>query len=291
MSILFQSLLGGASAGSLYGLAALGLTAVFRTTGLVNFAHGDIALMSTFVAFTALTSAKIPYWWSLVIAVLFAAGFGATLERLLIRRQLAKPLINQIIVTLGLSLILNGTAGLIWNYEPKVFPSAVGEEPYRFAGLALSKSTLLIFVLSSTLMLVMYLFLKHTLTGVAMRATATNRDAARLMGIPIGTVFGVSWAVAAMLGSLAGMLIAPTTGLDPHFMQEVGLKAFAGAILGGFNSLPGSVAGGVLLGILENLVATYVSTNMKSAFAFSVILAVLVIRPYGIFGTPERKKV
>lgn len=291
MAILLQNLLSGLSAGSLYGLAALGLTAVFKTTGLVNFAQGDIAMVATFVAWSALTAAKVPYGWAFLMAVLFAAGFGAVLERGFIRPQLHKPHISQIMVTLGLAMILNGAAGLIWRYEPHSFPAPVGGDPYRFSGLAISKDSLVVFAVAAGLMLAMYLFFKHTLAGIAMRATATNPDAARLMGIPIGTVFNLSWAVAAILGCVAGVLIAPATALDPNFMGEVGIKAFAGGILGGFSSLPGAVAGGLILGVLENLVAGYISTDMKSAFAFSLILAVLVLRPYGIFGAPARKKV
>jgi len=291
MAFLLQNIIGGLSAGSLYGLAALGLTAVFKTTGLVNFAQGDMAMVSTFVAFTLLTSVKIPYGYAFVLAVLFASLFGMVLERGLVRPQLTKPHVSQIMVTLGLSMILNGLAGLIWGFEPQPFKAPLGGEPIRFAGLAVSKDSLLIFAVAASLMLAMYLFFTYTRAGIALRATAQNMNAARLMGIPIGMVFSLSWAVAGMLSAVAGILVAPNTTLDPNFMAEVAVKAFAGGILGGFASLPGAVFGGLFLGVLENLVAAYISTEIKGVFAFSLILLVLVIRPYGLFGAPVRKKV
>lgn len=291
MVILLQNILGGLSAGSLYGLAALGLTAVFKTTGLVNFAQGDMAMVSTFIAFTLLTALGMPYSIVFLLAIVFAALFGAALERGLIRPQLRKPHVSQIMVTLGLSMILNGLAGLTWGFEPQPFKAPLGSEPIRFAGLAVSKNSLLIFAVAAVLMLAMYLFFKYTLAGIALRATAQNASAARLMGIPIGAVFSLSWAVAGILSAVAGILVAPSTTLDPNFMAEVAIKAFAGGILGGFNSLPGAVVGGLFLGVLENLVAGYISTEMKSVFAFSLILLVLVIRPYGLLGSPPGKKV
>lgn len=291
MSILLQNILSGLSAGSLYGLAALGLTAVFKTTGLVNFAQGDMAMIATFMAFTLLTTLGMPYSVTFLLALIFAAVLGSVLERSLIRPQLQKPHVSQIMVTLGISMILNGLAGLGWGFEPQPFKAPLGTDPVRFAGLAISKNSLLIFAVAGTLMLAMYLFFKYTLAGIALRATAQNATAARLMGIPIGRVFNLSWAVAGVLGAVAGILVAPSTTLDPNFMSEVAIKAFAGGILGGFNSLPGAVVGGLFLGVLENLVAGYISTEMKSVFAFSLILLVLSIRPYGLLGSPARKKV
>jgi branched-chain amino acid transport system permease protein len=286
-----QNVLGGLSAGSLYGLAALGLTAVFKTTGLVNFAQGDMAMVSTFVAFTMLSVYRVPYGGAFLLTILFAMVFGAFLERTLIRPQLRKPHVSQIMVTLGLSMILNGLAGQIWGFEPKAFKAPLGGDPYRVAGLAVSRDSLLIFAVAAALMLAMYLFFKYTMAGIALRATAQNVSAARLMGVPIGTVFALSWALAGALSAVAGVLVAPNTALDPNFMTEVAVKAFAGGILGGFNSLPGAVVGGLFLGVLENLVAGYISTEMKSVFAFSLILLVLVVRPYGLLGAPVRKKV
>ncbi|MDB4897446.1 MAG: branched-chain amino acid transporter permease protein [Firmicutes bacterium] len=291
MAILLQNLLGGLSAGALYGLAALGLTAVFQTTGMVNFAQGDMAMVCTFVGFTLLSYMKVPYGLSLLLVLAFALGFGSLLERGLMRPLMRQPHVSQIMVTLGLAMILNGIAGQIWGFEPHAFKAPLGGDPYRFVGLALSKDSLLIFGISALIVLSLFLFFKFTLAGTALRATAQNATAAKLMGIPIGMAFNMSWAVAAVLSATAGVLIAPSTTLDPNFMAEVGIKAFAGAILGGFSSLPGAVLGGLFLGVLESLVAGYISTELKSVFSFSLILLVLVVRPYGLLGSPARKKV
>lgn len=291
MTILLQNLIGGLAAGSIYGLAALGLTAVFKTTGVVNFAQGDMAMVSTFIAYTLLAVYGVPYGWSFLTALLFSALFGAALERVFVRPLQHKPAVSQIMVTLGMAMMLNGAAGLRWGYEPQVFPAPIGGLPYRLGGVAVSGDSLLVFLVAGALMMAMYLFFRFTLAGIALRAVANNPFAARLMGIPIGGVYGTSWAVAAVLGGVAGVLIAPATTLDPNFMAEVGIKGFAAAVLGGFHSLPGAVLGGLVLGVLENLIAGYLSTEVKAAFAFSLILAVLVLRPHGLLGVPAAKKV
>jgi branched-chain amino acid transport system permease protein len=154
-----------------------------------------------------------------------------------------------------------------------------------------SLDSLLILSLAGALMLALYLFFRYTLLGIALRATAQNLSVARLMGVRVGRVYATTWGVAAVLGAVAGMLIAPSTGLYTSFMGDVAIKAFAGAILGGLGSLPGAVLGSLLLGVMENLIAGYVSTELKAAFAFSVILLVLVVRPEGIMGAPVRRRI
>jgi len=285
-----QYVIGGLAAGSLYALAAMGLTLIYKTSEVVNFANGEMAMLSTFAAYLLLTRFQAPYWVAFLGAMAFAALLGILLERFFMRPVQKANHLNQIMLTLGIFMLLNGTVS-VYVYEPRAFPRPVQGTPYEIGGLFVSPDSVLIFAIATALMLGLYLFFKHTLAGIALRATAQNLITSRLMGVPAGRVYAITWAFAAMLGGVAGMLIAPTTGLDPNFMGDVAIKAFAGAILGGLGSLPGAVAGGLLLGVLENLIVGYISTDLKAVFAFSLILLVLVIRPQGIMGAPVRRRV
>jgi branched-chain amino acid transport system permease protein len=290
LTTLLQYVVGGLAAGSLYALAALGLTLIYKTTGIINFAHGEMAMVSTIVAFILLTTYRLPYPTAFLGALLFAAILGIALERVFMRPVRKSSHLNQIMVTLGLFLVLNGVASTRF-FEPQPFPPPIGGPPITLLGIAVGRDSLLIFGVAGAIMLTLYLLFRYTLVGIALRATAQNLGTARLMGVRVGRVYALTWAVAAILGAVAGMLIAPTTALDPNFMADVAIKAFAGAILGGLGNLPGAVVGGLLLGVLENLVAGYISTELKAVFAFSVILLVLVVRPQGIMGVPLRRRV
>ena len=290
MTVFLQYVAGGLAACSLYALAALGLTLIYKTTGVVNFAHGEMAMVSTFVAYILLTAYRVPYAAAFVGALAFAAVLGVAIERVFMRRVQGASVLSQIMVTLGLFLVLNGAMSTRF-FEALPFPQPIGGSPLNLSGVFVSADSLLVFGLGAAIMLGLYLFFRYTLLGVALRATAQNLSVARLMGVRVGRVYATTWGVAAVLGAVAGMLIAPTTALYPSFMGDVAIKAFASAILGGLGSLPGAVIGGLLLGVLENLIAGYVSTELKAVFAFSLILLVLVLRPEGIMGAPVRRKI
>jgi branched-chain amino acid transport system permease protein len=288
--VFLQYVAGGLAAGSLYALAALGLTLIYKTTGVVNFAQGEMAMVSTFVAYILLTTYHVPYSGAFAGALVFAAILGIVIERVFMRRLQSASVLSQIMVTLGLFLVLNGAMSTRF-FEALPFPQPIGGQPLNLGGVFVSADSLLVFALTAAIMLGLYLFFRYTLLGVALRATAQNLSVARLMGVRVGRVYATTWGVAAVLGAVAGMLIAPTTALYPSFMGDVAIKAFASAILGGLGSLPGAVIGGLLLGVLENLIAGYVSTELKAVFAFSLILLVLVLRPEGIMGAPVRRRI
>jgi branched-chain amino acid transport system permease protein len=289
--LLFQQIISGLATGCLYALAALGLVLIYKTTDVVNFAQGEIAMFSTFIAFTLLMSVGLPYWGAFAGALAAAAVLGMTVERLFIRPLHKASLLSILIVTIGLLMVINGAAGWIWGFEPYNFPTAVSGEPVRLGPVIVTMPDVINLVVTCVIMALFYFVFKYSLIGIAMRAVAENRVAARLMGVKVNRVLSATWAIGAMLGAVAGIFIAPVTFLDINMMSEVIIKAFTAAVLGGFNSLPGAVAGGLLLGVLENLVAGYISTELKGAFAFALIVAVLCIRPAGILGTVERKKV
>lgn len=290
MTVFLQYVAGGLAAGSLYALVALGLTLIYKTTGVVNFAHGEMAMVSTFVAYILLTTYHLPYAAAFAGALLFAAVFGLVIERGLMRWVQDASVLSQIMVTLGLFLVLNGAMSTRF-FEALPFPQPIGGTPFDLAGVRVSADSTLIFAITALIMMALYLFFRYTLLGIALRATAQNLNVARLMGIRVGRVYSTTWAVAAMLGAVAGMLFAPTTALYPSFMGDVAIKGFAAAILGGLGNLPGAVLGGLLLGVLENLIAGYISTELKAVFAFSMILLVLVLRPEGIMSVPVRRRI
>ena len=288
--ILAQQIVSGLATGSLYALAALGLVLIFKTSDVVNFAQGEMAMFGTFIAFTLLTQAHLPYWGAAALALLFAGLFGAVIERVVLRPLNKAPLISVLIATLGLFQVINGVAGWIWGYEVSAFPAALDGSPIHAAGLVFTLPDLMNMAAGVVVMLGFFLLFKYAKVGVAMRAVAENRIAARLMGVPTDRILSLTWGLGGILAAAAGILIAPVTNLDINMMSDMQIKAFTAAVLGGFTSLPGAVVGGLALGVLENLVSQ-VNSQLKTPFAFGLIVLVLIIRPAGLLGTVQRKKV
>jgi len=285
-----QLIVNGLALGSLYALTAFGIVLIFKTTDVITFAQGETAMFSTFIAFTLLTRLQLPFALAFVLTLVFAVLLGILVERVVLRRVSTNSIINPIIATVGLSLILLGTAGWIWGYETRTFASPVGDEPFRVGTVVLSQLNALILGVTLLLMVILFAFFRYTLTGVAMRAVAQNRMAAQLMGININRINAIGWGVGTALGAVTGILIAPLNYLDPNMMGDVALKAFAAAVLGGFTSLPGAVVGGLLLGIIDSVVGFQVP-ELRTTIVFVLIVLVLVVRPGGLLGTHQVKKV
>lgn len=288
--ILAQQIISGLATGSLYALAALGLVLIFKTSDVVNFAQGEMAMFGTFIAFTLLTSAGLPYWGAFLLALIFAALFGAAIERVVLRPLAKAPLISVLIATLGLFQIINGVAGWIWGYEMQPFPAAVSGAPITVGGIIFTMQNLLNMGVALVVMFGFFLLFKFSIIGVAMRAVAENRTAAKLMGVPTDRILALTWGLGGVLAATAGILIAPVTNLDINMMGTLQIKAFTAAVLGGFTSLPGAVIGGLALGVLENLVGQW-NSQLQTPFAFGLIVLVLIIRPAGLLGTIQKKKV
>lgn len=288
--ILAQQIISGLATGSLYALAALGLVLIFKTSDVVNFAQGEMAMFGTFIAFTLLTSAGLPYWGAFLLALIFAALFGAGIERIVLRPLAKAPLISVLIATLGLFQVINGVAGWIWGYELQPFPAAVSGAPITVGGVVFTMQNLLNMGVALLVMLGFFLLFKFSIIGVAMRAVAENRTAAKLMGVPTDRILALTWGLGGVLAATAGILTAPVTNLDINMMGTLQIKAFTAAVLGGFTSLPGAVIGGLTLGVLENLVGQW-NSQLQTPFAFGLIVLVLVIRPAGLLGTIQKKKV
>jgi branched-chain amino acid transport system permease protein len=277
----------GLSTGSVYAVVALAIVLIYRSTGVVNFAQGEMAMLSTFIAWSFLT--RMDFWPAFFLALLVSAFLGAMLERVVLRPVEEAPVLNSVIVTLGLFTIFNSVALWRWGGVPKPFPS-----PEVFKGAALnigpatiSRLNIGIFCMALLIMGVLFLFLNYTKVGLAMRGTAQNPAAARLVGVRVGRMLTLGWALSAAVGAVAGILLAPLLSLQPSMMFGVLIFAFAAAVLGGLDSLPGAIVGGLTLGVVQNMAGTYITPHTGSidiTIAFAVIVLVLVIRPTGLFG-------
>jgi branched-chain amino acid transport system permease protein len=288
---LGQTLVNGLSFGSIYALAALSLVLIYKASEFVNFAFGEVAMFSTFIGFVFINSMKLPYWAGFLLALVFAALLGSGIETILIRPLRGANHLAQILVTIGLGTLLTGIAGWVWSFENQNFDDPVSGPPLILGSLRIQQAALLRIGITLVIALMLFLFFRYTLVGKALRAMSQNPNAARLMGVNVNRLTTLTWALAAILGAVAGMLIAPITSLEPLFMASVAVNAFAAAVLGGFNSLPGAVVGGLVLGIVDNLVGVYLKGELKSTFAFIIIIGILVIRPNGLLGRTVRKKV
>lgn len=286
MTHFFQYFVSGLSMGSIYALVALGLALIYRSTRILNFGHGDVTTAGTFFAFTML-GLGLHYLPAFLLALVFGALLAMAFYFCVLipaqRREATQ--LGQIILTLGLGLILQGLISYFGSTEPQSFPFPLSDTTiYRFGGVVISQlslGTLAIGLLASFLF---YLLVQKTRLGLAMRATSENLPAAQTMGIPTRHILALSWGLAALLGVLAGIFLAPALLLDPFFMLEPFLKGFAAAILGGLNSLPGAIVGGLILGVAESLAGGYISIAFKNTLAFLIIILVLLVRPEGLLG-------
>lgn len=287
---LGQLLVNGLALGSLYALTAFGIVLIYKTTDVITFAQGEMAMFCTFVAFTLLTRLQLPFVLAFALTLAFAGLLGVGVERFVLRRIEATTVLNPVIVTVGIGLILYGLAGWIWGYEVRTFPAPLSGPPLQAGGVVLSRLNALILLVTLALMAALFVFFRYTLTGIAMRAVAQNRLAAQLMGIGVNRINALGWGVGTALGAVTGLLIAPLNYLDPGMMGDVAIKAFAAAVLGGITSLPGAVLGGMLLGVIDSVVG-YQAAELRTTIAFLLIVLVLVLRPGGLLGKRVIKKV
>ncbi len=285
-----QLIVNGLALGSLYALAAFGIVLIFKTTDVFTFAQGETAMFCAFIAFTLMNALNMPFALAFVLTLIFAIVLGAVIELVILRRVSATSIINPVIVTVGLGLILLGAAGWIWGYEVRAFPAPVVGPPFRLGTVVLSQMNALILGVMLLLMVLLFAFFRYSVTGIAMRAVAQNRLAAQLMGINVNRINAIGWGLGTALAAVTGILIAPLNYLDPTMMGDVMLKAFAAAVLGGFTSMPGAVVGGLLLGIIDSIVGFQVP-ELRTTIAFLLIVLVLVVRPGGLLGKHEIKKV
>ncbi len=289
MHQLLQQIFSGLAAGAIYASVALALVMIYRATDLVNFAQGEMAMFSTYIAWT-LVNAGLPFWLAFIITLVVSFIGGMVIERVLIRPVENAPVLAAVVVTIGLLLIFNSVAGWIYSYTVQDFPSPFPDRPVF--GALMTTRDLGVIAVTLFMLVLLFVFFRFTSTGLAMRAAAQNPELARLCGIPVGRMLAIGWGLAAAIGATAGIMVAPVLFLDPNMMGGVLIYAFAGALLGGITSPVGAVAGGLIVGVTENLVGTYlIASQLKLTVAFALIILVLVFRPNGLFGTAIVRRV
>lgn len=288
---LLSLVVSGLALGSIYALIGVSLVIISKATDVVNFGQGEMAMFGAFLTLTLLRQTDMPLWLAVLATLPIGFLLGALVQLIVVRPIENAPALNVLISTLGLFFVFNSAAGIVWGFDPYPFPSLFELAPISIGGVAVTPASLGIIAVALSVMFALYLFFEKTRWGTAMRAASMNRTAARMMGIRVEHVAVAAWGLAGGLSVISAVLIAPLTFLDQQMMVSIILKGFAGAILGGFSSLPGSVVGCLILGVAETLFGAYVSTSMKDSFAFVLIILVLLLRPSGVFVANRAKKV
>jgi branched-chain amino acid transport system permease protein len=282
----FQQITSGLATGAIYASLALALVLIYRTTHVVNFAQGEMATFTTYIAWTFMNHG-LAYWPAFVLTLLIAFAGGVCVERALIRPVEHRPEIVIVILTIGLLIVINGLTGWIWGADVKAVDSPFPNRSIDVAGVSISSQDIGTFGVCLVSVIVLWTFFRFTTLGLAMRSVAVNADASRLMGVRVGWMLALGWGFAAVLGAIAGLMAAPTAFLDPNMMLVILVYAFAAAVLGGIDSPVGAIVGGLILGVAVNLLGRYVGgvgEELKLPTALAILLIVLLVRPAGLLG-------
>ena len=292
LSQFLQLLLAGVAQGCVYALVALGFVLIYKATETVNFAQGDLMMLGAFFALTGSTVLGLPYWLTIVFALCVMAAFGMLAERLVLRPVLGQPQFTVVMVTIGMGYVLRGVVTTIpgWGTDTYTFATPFADAVFRLGGVVFAVQQLAVIGMTGALCAVLYVFFRYARLGVAMQATSQNQLAAYYMGIPVRRVNMLIWGLSAAVATFAGILLAPVTFVHSN-MGFIGLKAFPAAVVGGFGSVPGSIVGGLIIGVVEALAGFYLPEGFKDVAAYVVVLMVLMLKPSGIFGETARKKV
>jgi branched-chain amino acid transport system permease protein len=287
-----QLLLAGVAQGCVYALVALGFVLIYKATETVNFAQGDLMMLGGFFALTASVILGWPYWATILFAVAAMALAGMLIERLVLRPVLGQPAFTVVMITIGVGFMLRGIVTMIpgWGTDTYTFPTPFADGTFRIGEVIFAVQQVAVIGMTAALVAVLYVFFRFSKLGVAMQATSQNQLAAAYMGIPVRRVNMMIWGLSAGVAAFAGILLAPVTFVHSN-MGFIGLKAFPAAVVGGFGSVPGAIVGGLIIGLVEAFAGRYLPEGIKDVAAYVVVLAVLMIRPSGIFGETARKKV
>jgi branched-chain amino acid transport system permease protein len=292
MELFVNQILAGIATGAIYACMALAVVMIYQAIDHLNFAQGEMAMFSTFISWQ-LMQWGFPYWGAFVVTLILSFVGGVLIERILFKPLAHAPILTNVAGFIALFAILNSSAGLIWDFTIKEYPTPFGSAPFLGSQLISTHQAGMIGV-TLLLLVALYVFFRYTRVGLAMRAAASVPESARLVGINTSWMIALGWGMAAAIGSIAGMLIAPVVFLEPNMMVSILLYGFAAAVLGGLTSPFGAVVGGFLVGIIENLAGTYipgVGNELKLPIALALIITVLVIKPAGLFGRPIVKRV
>lgn len=294
MVFFLQMLVTGIVVGSVYALVALGFVLIYKSSDAINFAQGEFLLIGTYVCLTLITAYNIPFIAALLIALMFSAVLGFVIERIVLRPFIGEAVISMIMATIGLSSALAGLIHIIWGHETKVFPKIFPDEPVRLGEVVISPVYIWSLVIVVIMLIIFTFFFKYSKLGIAMRATADDQQAAMSMGISVKAIFAVSWAIAAIVSAVGGILLGNINGVNAS-LSAIGLKVLPVAILGGLDSIPGAIIGGLIIGVIETMTGGYldplVGGGLKEVMPFIILVFILMFKPYGLFGKKEIERV
>ncbi len=287
-----QIVISGIAQGCIYGLIALGLVLIYKTTETVSFAHGELMMLGAFVGFALMTLIGVPFWLAMPVTILAMGLFGIGLERLVIRPILGQPAFSLVMLTIGIGYVARGLVTMIPGIgtETHTLPVPYKDAIWNVGGLILNVEQMVVIAATAVLCAVLYAMFRYSKIGIAMQASSQNQLAAYYMGIPVKRLNGLVWGLAAAVAAIAGMLLAPITFVYAN-MGFIGLKAIPAAVVGGFGSLPGAIVGGIVIGVAESLSGFYLPEGFKDVAPYVLVLAMLVVKPNGLFGEQLRKKV
>ena len=287
--MIIDGLLNGIALGCIYALVALGFVLIYKATHVINFAQGEIMMFCSYICFAGVTTFHLNFVLSFLLAVIAGFLLGSLLERLFIRPLIGYPILPVVIATIGISMVLQSVAALIWTFEYQKLDPFSGA-PYQLWRVSISPLHLWTILIAFILIFLFGLFFRHSLVGIKLRAIAEDLIGSMSSGIPVRKMFNLTWGLAGAIGAVAGILIAPVIFVHPH-MGAIGLRALPAAVLGSFGSIPGAVVGGIVLGVSETIAGLYLPKEIKDVFPWLLLFVVLLIRPEGIFYTYEQKKV
>ncbi len=292
MAQFLQLALSGLAIGCVYALVALGFVLIYKATETVNFAQGDLMMLGGFFAYTATAIMGWPYWAAIVFALIVMALFGMAAERIVLRPVLGQAQFTVVMVTIGVGYVMRGLVSMMpgWGTDTYKIVTPFAEKVVNIGGAAISLEQLMIILMTAALCVVLFGFFRFTRIGIAMQAASQNQLAAYYMGIPVARINTFIWGLSAAVATFAGILLAPITFVHAN-MGFIGLKAFPAAVVGGFGSIPGAIAGGIIIGLVESFAGFYLPEGFKDIAAYIVVLFVLMVKPSGLFGEKLRKKV
>lgn len=295
MEYYLQLIISGLVVGSIYSLVALGFVIIFKATKVVNFAQGELVMFGAYVCFALTVQFHLPFLVSFLLTLVFSVLLGLLVERLVLRPLIGEPIISVIMVTIGLSSMLKSFVQMGWGTQIHVFPQILPQEPLVLLGLPIAPVYVAAFGLALLLFGVFSLFFKYSSIGIAMRATAFDQQAAQSMGIGIKSIFALSWCIAAVVSSIGGIILGNINGINAQ-LGYLGLKVFPAVILGGLDSLLGAALGGLIIGVLENICEGAAKDllglgGVKEVASFIILVIILMIKPYGLFGSREIERV
>ncbi len=291
-----QLVISGVAQGCIYGLIALGFVLIYKTTETINFAQGDLMMLGGFLGLSFMVVLGMPFWAAFLATLAVMMLFGMLMERVLLRPLLGQPAFTVVMLTIGIGYLARGLVTMIpgWGTDTHSLPVPYKDEVLRLGQgkdmLILSMEHLAVIVATAVLIAVLYLFFRYTKLGIAMQATSQNQLGAFYMGIPVRRINMLVWGISASVSACAGLLLAPITFVHVN-MGYIGLKAFPAAVIGGFGSIPGALVGGLIVGVVESLAGFYLPEGFRDIAAYVVVLAMLAIKPSGLFGEPTGKKV